>query len=685
MDQPEKIGRYKILGKHGTGGMGVVYRAEDPLIGRIVAIKMIQFEKTDEVDTPVVTSLKARFKKEAQAAGKLSHPNVVTIYDVGEEEGFAYIAMEFVDGKGLGEVLQSAKAREIDYVVQLFVQICKGLDYAHKQDIVHRDIKPSNILVTEEGIPKILDFGIAYHPSSDTTKTGIILGTPNYMSPEQVLGNQVTNRSDIFSLGIILYEFLTGERPFAADTTTVVMYKVAHEPFIPPSYKNPRIPKGFDAIIARALDKEPQARYGTCKAFAEDLENYARLQESDPDGMRTVVEEGMTTVVDDEGAGTPGPPPPPHPGRSTAGETGSRGDFSQERRRQHDRPSPPDRRSRWWIAPLLLVLAAGLVAAGALYGPEPWREKATEILAGTGWFPALERIELEVTFTSEPKGATVLLDGKALPGKTPLKRTFQEKPGQRHQVTFTLDRHREERRELTLEEGMDGTVTAELVEEIREIRITTTPKKSTIVVEEAGGVELQPSSPGVYTIRNDTEYLVKVSRSGYFTWGPKKVRGADFKGKNHYALDQERQIIIRQGERWAKTCTVSGAGVETTYDHPESITVGEGEYTLKVVNPDIFLDKTYPVDLRQKQSVPILPPPVRSISISAVPSACTIFVDGRNLGEPPITDLAIVEGDHQFEFHWRSGERVTKTERVTSQEDQRFFEARPEPGEGGDE
>ena len=682
MEQPEKIGRYKIEGQLGSGGMGVVYKARDPLIDRTVAIKMIQFEKTEDADTAMVTSMKARFKKEAQAAGRLSHPNIVTIYDVGEDEGYAYIAMEFIEGIALGDVMQSEKARNFDFLVDLFVQICDGLDYAHKREIVHRDIKPSNIIVTEEGIPKILDFGIAYQPSSETTKTGIILGTPYYMSPEQVMGRKVTNRSDLFSLGIILYEFLTGERPFTADTTTVAMYKLAHEPFIPPSYKNPKIPKGFDTIIDKALAKSPEERYESCMALADDLKNYARLVETDETGMLTIPEDGMTTLADEESVGIqePAQPAPPRVEPSAAVPSVDEIDKAAE---PDSRVRPSRRRSRWWIAPLLLFGAAGLAVPAYLYGPQEWRDLALDKLADAGLVTKVQPYVKEVTFNTEPQGAAVLLDGVELPGRTPLPWRFEEEPGKSFEVAFRLDRHREDRRTITLDETLGDTIDAELVEEIRDIRITTTPKKSKVTVKRADGEKIKPGDQGGYTIRNDVKYLVSVSRAGYFPLGPLKVRGRNFKATNHYSLKQERKIIIRQGANWAKACKVSGPGVESTHEYPTEIILGKGSYELTVENPEIFFHKVYQADLSQQKSVPILPPPIRTITIGAVPSACTIFVDGLPVGEPPIADLSIVEGEHELEFRWRSGEVLKKSVRVTSQDDQRFFEAKPDLKEQG--
>ncbi len=270
----EKLGRYIIVEELGQGAMGVVYKAVDPLIDRTVAIKTINLDLSrDELET-----FEKRFQREVQSAGKLNHPNIVTIYDVGRTEGVAYMAMEFLQGKELREILDSGVVLPLDKVVHIAAQVCDGLAFAHEHGIVHRDIKPANIMVMKNGMVKITDFGIAQVSSASRTMAGMVMGSPKYMSPEQVVGQQVDGRSDIFSLGVVLYEMLTGKTPFTGDNISAIMYQILNEEPVPPKAFNQAIPDAINYIVLRALAKHPDARYQTAKELARDLRKYKTLQ-----------------------------------------------------------------------------------------------------------------------------------------------------------------------------------------------------------------------------------------------------------------------------------------------------------------------------------------------------------------------------------------------------------------------
>lgn len=269
----QKLGRYQIVSEVGKGAMGTVYKAIDPLIERTVAIKAINLDLSKDE----LASFEERFYREAKSAGQLSHPNIVTIYDIGETDNVAYIAMEFLEGQSLRELLDSGAVLAIDRISRIAAQVAEGLAYAQKHGIVHRDIKPANIVITRSGVVKITDFGIAHMPSASRTQAGMVLGSPKYMSPEQVVGKTVDGRSDIFSLGVMLYEMLTGQSPFAGDNISTIMYRILNETPLNPSIVNARIPLAFDTIITKALAKRPEDRYQTAKEMARDLKNYPSL------------------------------------------------------------------------------------------------------------------------------------------------------------------------------------------------------------------------------------------------------------------------------------------------------------------------------------------------------------------------------------------------------------------------
>jgi hypothetical protein len=264
------LGRYRILGELGRGAMGAVYRAVDPLIEREVAIKTL----LPNLPAEVMDEVRERFIREARSAGRLNHPNIVTIFDVGEHDGVAYIAMELLEGKSLQQILKDGKPLPCEITADIVSQVADALDSAQQFKIVHRDVKPANVMVSPSGRVKLADFGVARLDTSSMTQTGAALGSPKYMSPEQVLGQAVDARSDIFSLGVVLYEMLVRRTPFERPTDTTVfslMNRIAGEPHTPVRKIDPQIPEGFDQILQRALAKKPDQRYARAADMAADL------------------------------------------------------------------------------------------------------------------------------------------------------------------------------------------------------------------------------------------------------------------------------------------------------------------------------------------------------------------------------------------------------------------------------
>ncbi len=263
-----QLGRYEIIGELGQGAMGVVYKAKDPLIDRVVAIKTINLGLAQEEKE----EYEGRFYQEAKAAGRLNHPNIVTIYDVGKSGDFAYIAMEFLQGRELRDVMNDGGVLPVDQALDVVAQVALGLAYAHEHEIVHRDVKPSNIMVIRDGHVKITDFGIARMASASVrTQTGMVLGSPKYMSPEQVMGKSIDQRSDIFSLGVMLYEMLTGQAPFNGENINAIMYQTLNAVPAPPNTLNAAVPEMLNFIVAKALAKKLEDRYQNAKDFAVDL------------------------------------------------------------------------------------------------------------------------------------------------------------------------------------------------------------------------------------------------------------------------------------------------------------------------------------------------------------------------------------------------------------------------------
>jgi serine/threonine-protein kinase len=268
---PGKFGRFRVLSSLGQGAMGMVYRAEDPLLGRIVAIKTIALagnaEERDEHE--------ARFLQEARAAGSVSHPAVITIHDVGREGDTAFMAMELLEGRELRELIRD-DVLEAPRAMTLVAMIADGLAAAHERGVIHRDIKPGNIMVLPDGRVKIMDFGIArLRESTLKTQTGMVLGSPQYMSPEQIAGRGVDHRSDIFSLGVVLYEALTRAKPFSGADMAQLFFAISNTAVQPVTQRTPGLPSVIDYILARAMKKSPEERYASAAELASDLRDCA--------------------------------------------------------------------------------------------------------------------------------------------------------------------------------------------------------------------------------------------------------------------------------------------------------------------------------------------------------------------------------------------------------------------------
>ena len=288
----ERLGRYEISEELGRGAMGVVYKARDPLIDRTVAIKTVAIDLPPEE----AEAFMHRFYSEAKAAGRLNHSNIVTIHDVGESNGVAYIAMEFLQGRSLREILDSGVVLSPEKIADIVAQVSDGLAFAHENGIVHRDIKPANIMVLESGRVKIMDFGIARLPTGSRTWAGTLLGSPKYMAPERIAGKRVDGRADIFSLGAVLYEMLTGCPPFLGDDLEALLDEVINKTPAPPRSRNKTIPFAFDHVVATSMAKRPDDRYPDASAMASAVRNFR-----DP-RLPAIVPDEAPPSADDPGA-----------------------------------------------------------------------------------------------------------------------------------------------------------------------------------------------------------------------------------------------------------------------------------------------------------------------------------------------------------------------------------------------
>ena len=301
METIESLGKYEIKGSLGRGAMGTVYEGWDPIIARRVAIKTVRLP--DAADPETEEAL-ARFRREAQAAGRLTHPNIVGVFDYGETNDLAYIVMEFVDGPPLKTLLDKQERFALTDIVRIMEDLLAGLQFSHERGVVHRDIKPANVMLTASGQAKIADFGIARIESSSMTQAGTVLGTPAYMSPEQFMGQVVDARTDIYSSGVLLYQLLTGERPFEGGMSAI-MHKALNTDPPAPSQISVTAPPSFDAVVRRAMAKRPEDRFATAKAFIEAV----RVAVANPVEPMSEDEATMVTAAPQVRAADVMPPP----------------------------------------------------------------------------------------------------------------------------------------------------------------------------------------------------------------------------------------------------------------------------------------------------------------------------------------------------------------------------------------
>ncbi|MFQ5790066.1 MAG: serine/threonine-protein kinase, partial [Acidobacteriota bacterium] len=287
----QTIGKYQILGKIGEGAMGVIYRAQDPFLGRSVAIKALSANLLKDTES------RQRFLREARLAGSLTHKNMVTIYDMGCEDDQVYLALEYLEGEDLTRRLRRPQRLSLEEKIRIIAEIAAGLAHAHQKGIVHRDVKPSNIFICESGEVKILDFGLARVAASELTRTGQVLGTPNYMSPEQVMGERVDPRADVFSLGAVFYEVLTLQKAFSGRSIEQAFHKIVHEEPEPIETSDPTVPVEICRIVRKAMTKRRQARYQNMDELLRDLEGARKSLDRRKTVLREEVEETVRKMT----------------------------------------------------------------------------------------------------------------------------------------------------------------------------------------------------------------------------------------------------------------------------------------------------------------------------------------------------------------------------------------------------
>ena len=596
--------------------MGVVYLAFDPQIGRRVALKTIQPQAGARPEE--IAEGRARFIREAQAAGKLLHPNIVTIFDVIEQGGELYIAMEYVEGHLLDGFCTKGRLLPVERVARLAIQGLSALAFAHRQGVVHRDIKPGNLMVVDGQTLKVMDFGVARQPGPSTTQEGTVLGTPHYMSPEQIEGKPLDGRSDLFSMGVVLYELVTGERPFPGEVISTVIYRILNESPVPPKELNPQVPSLLSKIIIKAMAKKPEERFSSALAFQEALNRFlGQSGDADvlPDPRGQHSHEGFL-------------PPPPSAG------------YRPVHKRHHHLSKRTKRIMLWGTLLVVIIFIAGTFylknrgAGGGVVKPPPSQEE----------------LPRAVNVVTDPPGAKLFLDGTAVDAVTLA-------PGDQrpHQLDARLG---------CLAGSTIVTITGKGPQEVRlklapspfRLPVSSTPPGARIIVD---GVETGLTTPSQLERKSCGRFRVTLALKGWQEMivevDPRKDNAIEAK------LATEPESGTLRVERGSAKIQIY-EGPRLLGQPGQTFTLSAGEHTFRFVNAPIRGAKELKVTIKPGDRLKLDVPAFETgqVFLYGKPTEeGKVFVDGTYLEELPLngtTPLAV--GPHKFLVSSPSGKKV---------------------------
>ena len=666
-----KAGRYEIQGELGRGAMGVVYKAVDPVIGRTVAVKTL---KLSEQGTGLSHSeLLGRFQTEARAAGVLAHPNIVVVFDAGEEDGLYYITMELVEGKSLQVLLDAGQSFPLPRVLRIMEQACSALQFAHERNIVHRDIKPGNLMMTGDDTVKITDFGTAKILQFGTVQqTAHVMGTPSYMSPEQVKGKVVDGRSDIFSLGVMLYEMVTGEKPFPGQNITTVIYKIVNEEPVPPRQIDPSIHPGLSSVVMRALAKDPDARYQSCREMLEDLKNYRNLASASasPDSSVAIGNAESTVVMaaprnlsrEDTSAAA----------RSLAARTGSPYQTPSLRRTGAMRPVPEPKKNNTFATVLAAIFLLAVIAFGAQKirpvfeaAREQNRMQKAQAAAHTSAALSSRETGAENSTAASPDVASVGIANHAAPSHEP--KTVETKASDPSAPTTTKPaepsltsaaaEYKGKIEEAAALRGLAGKI------RIRGAGNTLTMSGKLKPAEHGDLLKFLKSAPVGVQVVDDIQYVEAAANAGNSTSGrPASVpgRGAIYVTTN---VPGATAVIPPTDGEPAQRCTTPCSLVQ----------LFPGQYNLEVRKSG-FQPMQTALQIRGGEVVKeklTLEPLSLGLHVSTKPEGADVFINGaKQSGQTPVT-LPLAPGQYNIVLRLQGydaySEQVTVKDNIQSQ------------------
>ena len=680
------VGRYLVTGRIGKGGMGHVYRALDEALEREVAVKTLTVEGTLDEES------RRRFEIEAKAAARLQHPNIVTVFELGEDRGVPFIAMEMLPGVDLEGLVRSGEEMLLAEKLDVVIQVCRGLAFAHEHGIVHRDIKPSNIRLLDDGTVKIMDFGIAKLGGTQLTKAGMMVGTVHYMSPEQVRGRKLDGRSDVFSLGVILYELLAGRRPFKGEGATEVLFKIVNDqppPLdpVPLEGVSGRLPE----IVARALAKSAEERHPTAAALADDLaavlaahERAAGIGPTPPAILeavaagRRLVKEGRVA----EGERRLRELTETNP-RSVEARRALRVASREANRARRPAEAAPDefpeleatfqasptRRSVGTeVQPTVVLEPPTTLLPGAAppAPPLPSRRGLFLALAGAGLLalaaalvlllrggPPAPPPEVRLPVRSQPLGASVLLDGRETGVVTNGELVLKGPLPAQVTLTFRKEGHREETRIVKLPLEAGEPVSVALVASSATLPVTSDPPGAAVLLD---GERVKGVTPLEIVIDPGEAHVVVVRLEGH---RPREVTLAPGEAPSEITVKLEPAgplgtVVVAS----SYPVDVLWRGRVLARDQvAPRVSLPGGRQTLTVVSSALFLRREVPVTVTGGAEVTVEAPGVGKLNVRAMPDNCQIFIDGVFVDYPPILDRAVSAGPHTVGFKWPDGAR----------------------------
>jgi len=630
MTQPKQIGRYIVQRLLGEGAMGSVYKAVDPAIKRTVAIKTIKVDTSRSQEEQ--DEFLQRFFQEAQISGNLNHPNIVSIYDIGDEDGTPYLALEFVEGKTLNQLIKGSVRPGFESLAKAIVQIANALTFAHGKGIVHRDLKPANIMITPEGEAKIMDFGIAKMSGSNLTQTGIFLGTPSYSSPEQVKEGRVDHRSDIFSLGILAHEVLTGFNPFPGKSISTILYKIANEdPEPPPNLKD--LPLNLDCwqkVFRHVLEKNPEKRCQNASKFGQMLLECIQLSTSTSKELSGFFDDGPNTVKQSIGVN----------------KRIERSDFEKEKTKL-SQASIRKRKSRLglWLTLALCSICITFLALD-YFKVIPQGQRVSQFFPQsirTRFFPP-DEIQKIIHITSTPQDAKIFIN-ELETDPTPLDYTFIGTPGTEVTIAIKKDGYEAFQQSYILDSKEDLNVNAKLMASPIMAKISSIPAGATITIDGKSAGQ----APVSFSFQRDRTYEISYKLTGHQT---KRLQ-----------FDTEKDLIQKLIVKMEKVTPPGQIKIKSDFSdlniqingktQKKTATLPSGSYRVQLSAPSVFYRETRTIQVESGKTSTLSTPATVTIELIdfANPTLFgVVYIDGKKVDDTPISNTKISRGLHSFKF-----------------------------------